>query len=84
MKEVKQFSTAGVAAVARILDELDVDVVRTVSTAVERGAALRLALDITRDGSSQVRLEVVSDGRSFLVASLAGRTPFNVIQRHPT
>lgn len=84
MNEVKQFSDAGVAAVARILDELDVDVVRSVSAAVERGAALRVALDIQTDGSSRVRLELVSDGRSVLVASLAGRTSFNVTQRHPT
>jgi hypothetical protein len=84
MKEVKQFSDAGVAAAAAILDELAVDVVRSVSEAVERGATLRVALDITPDGGSQVRLELVSDGRAVLVASLAGRhsTSLNAIQRH--
>lgn len=73
MNEIKTFSDAGVAAAARMLDELDKDTLRRVSEAVERGSVLRVSLEIYNDGGSRVLLELVTDGCAAVIASLAAK-----------
>ena len=73
MREVKEFSSAGALAAARMLDELDPATVHRVSEAVARGSVLRVSLEIHNDGGSRVLLELVTDGCAAVIASLAAK-----------
>lgn len=73
MREAKVFSDSGVAAAARMLDELDKDTLRRVSEAVERGSVLRVSLEIHNDGGSRVLLELLTGGQAVAIASLAAK-----------